>query len=375
MTQFTGAFPAPNWTPPAREPFVPLRPLTMGQVLAGAFRALRHNPAVTLVPAIVFSLVAAAGGTIFGLMVVDPFIHESGSFIDGYDTYAWVSGFAAGALGWLVIRTLAFAAGTLQQGVSSMDVAHAVVGRRLTPGGLRRRTRGVRAPLIAWTGIVVAGVLVAGLLAIAVSGAVTIASPILAMLGSLLGYPLAAAFVAWITTRLAFVPSVIVVERLRLGTAVRRAWRLTRGQFWRTFAIRMLCWVMIWFATMLVAIPVQLLIEWLGSIVAGNGDAADYLATVRTGEALAAVVSSVVGAIGLVVTTSTDALLYVDARMRREGLDLDLARFLESRRISTRFDPAEVDPFAAPAHVVAASVTPASAQGVSAASPTGTGWG
>ena len=58
MTQFSGAFPAPTWTPPAREPFVPLRPLTLGQILAGAFRALRHNPGVTLGPAILFSLVA-----------------------------------------------------------------------------------------------------------------------------------------------------------------------------------------------------------------------------------------------------------------------------------------------------------------------------
>lgn len=356
VTQFVGEFPAPAWTPPAREPFVPLRPLTLGHVLAAAFRALRHNPAVTLVPAIAFSLVAGAGGTLFGLFVVDPLIHQSGSSVDGFAFYTWVSGFGAGALGWLVIRALAFAAGTLQQGVSSMDVTHAIVGRRLTPGGMRRRTRGVRAPLIIWTAFVVVGVMGAGLLAIVLLGALAVASPVMSAVGPMLGIPAGAVLVAWLGTRLAFVPSVLVVERLQLGAAVRRAWRLTRRQFWRTLGTRMLCWTMVWIATMLVALPVQLIISWFASIVAGNGDVTDYLTTQRIGEAVAAVVTSVIGAIGLVVTTSTDALLYVDARMRHEGLDLELARFMETRRPSTRFSPGETNPFAPPADVDPAAV-------------------
>lgn len=370
MTQFTGAFPAPSWTPPAREPFVPLRPLTLGHVLAGAFRALRHNPAVTLVPAIVLCLVAAAGGTAFGLLVIDPLIHDSGSAIDDVTLYRWISGFAAGAFGWLVIRALTFTVGTLQQGLSSMDVTHAIVGRRLTPGGLRRRTRGVRGPLVAWALVVTAGVLVAGLLAIALFGVLALAGSVWEVIGPLLGYPLAAVFVAWLGTRLAFVPSVLVVERLELTAAVRRAWRLTRGQFWRTLGTRMLCWTMIWLATMLVALPVQTIITWFASIVAGNGDAADYLATVRIGEAVGAIVASVIGAIGLVVTTSTDALLYVDARIRREGLDLDLARFMETRRPSTRFDPEEPNPFAPPS-----DIDPAMVRRDAAPETTGSGWG
>jgi hypothetical protein len=351
VTEFTGAFPAPSWTPPAREPFVPLRPLTMGQILAGSFRALRHNPAVTLVPAIMLSLAAAAAGTVFGLFVVEPFMMQSGSGQGGYDFYAWVNGFGASAIGWVVVRALAFGAGTLQQGVSSIDVAHAVIGRRLTPGGLRRRTRGVRAPLVAWTAIVVVAVIAGGVAAVALLGAITLASPVLAVFGGFLVYPGVAALLVWLGTKLAFVPSVLVVERMRLGAGVRRAWRLTHGQFWRTFGIRVLCWGMIWIATMLVALPVQLIVDWLASIVAGNGDMGDYLTVTRIGDALAALVAAVIGAIGLVVTTSTDALLYLDVRMRREGLDLELARFMEQRRATTRFDPSERDPFHAPQEI------------------------
>lgn len=370
MTQFTGAFPAPSWTPPAREPFVPLRPLTLGQIFAGAFRALRHNPAVTLVPAIVLSLVAAAGGTLFGLYVVDPLIVELGSSREHFTVSAWAGGFGASALGWLVIRALAFGAGTLQQGVASMDVVHAVVGRRLTPKGLRRRTQGARAGLVIWTVLVLGAVVGAGLIVIALLGVLALGGVVTAIVGPLLVYPAVAVLLAWVGTRVAFVPSVLVVERLRLGAALRRAWRLTRGVFWRTLGTRMLVWTMIWIAVMLVAIPVQLIVGWLASIVAGNGDIGDYLTTVRAGEAVAAIVVSVIGAIGLVVTTSTDALLYVDARMRREGLDLELARFMEVRRPTTRFDPAEPDPFAPPA-----GTGPAALRDAPQAQPRGSGWG
>lgn len=369
MTEFTGAFPAPNWTPPAREPFVPLRPLTLGQLLAGAFRALRYNPGVTLVPAIVLSLVATALGTIFGLFVIDPLMLESGSGL-GVELYGWVSGFALGATGWVVARALVFAAGTLQQGVSSVDVAHAVVGRRLTAGGLRRRTRGVRAPLVAWTAIVVVAVIVGGLAGIALYGVMGLSDPVLAVLGAFFVYPLFAMLLAWLGTKLALVPSVLVVERLRLGAGVRRAWRLTRGQFWRIFGIRILCWGMIWIATMLVAVPVQLIVGWLASIVAGNGDMGDYLVITRAGEAVASLIASVIGAIGLVVTTSTDALLYLDVRMRREGLDLTLAKFIEQRRVTTRFDPAEPDPYRPPAEIPASQL-----RAVPFDDTRGSGWG
>jgi hypothetical protein len=183
-------------------------------------------------------------------------------------------------------------------------------------------------------------------------------------------FPGVAVVLAWLGTKLAFVPSALVVERLRLGAGVRRAWRLTRGQFWRTFGIRILCWGMIWIATMLVTLPVGLIVDWLAGIVAGNGDIGDYLVVTRVGEVLGALVAAVIGAIGLVVTTSTDALLYLDVRMRREGLDLELARFMEQRRATTRFDPAEPDPFHAPAEIDASQL-----RAVPATDARGSAWG
>ncbi|AYF97162.1 hypothetical protein [Protaetiibacter intestinalis] len=358
MTQPIGAFPAPTWTPPPREPFVPLRPLTLGQILSGAFRTLRHNPAVTLGPSIVISLAAALLALGVSTWVIDPLVDGYGSGAGSSRTYDWLVGFGAGLIGWMVVRVLATTAGVLQQGVSAADVSHAVLGRRLTTVGLRRRTRGVRGPLAAWAVIVSVVLLVAGLLGAALIGAAAMADAAGSVLIAALVYTVAAVLLAWIGTRLAFVPSVLVVERLPLGRAIGRARRLTRHQFWRTFGIRILCWSMIWLATLLVGIPVQLIIAWLGSIVAGNGATSDQVVIMHLSDIATAVVGAIIGAIGLVITTATDAILYLDLRMRQEGLDLELGRFMEHRRPGTRFDPAEVDPYRTPGAAAPASANP-----------------
>ena len=346
MSEFSGAFPAPTWTPPAREPFVPLRPLTLGQILAGAFRALRHNPGVTLGPAIVFSLVAALGATAISWGVVNPLVVALGSSTAAsYELYTWFESFGAGLISWIVAQSLVLAVGILQQAVSAVDVAHAVLGRRITPGGLRRRTRGLRSQVVLWAIVVLVAAMAGGCAGAMAIAAVAVASPPFAVLAGFAVFAVGLVLLAWFGTRLAFVPSAIVVERIPFWRAVGRSRRLTRGYFWMTFGIRLLCWGMIWFATLLVGIPVQMLTSWFTGILAGNGDLGDTLTVNTVGMIAASVVSAVISAIGLVITTSADAILYLDLRMRHEGLDLELARFMEHRRPSTRFDPAEVDPF------------------------------
>lgn len=375
LSEFSGAFPAPTWTPPAREPFVPLRPLTLGQILAGAFRTLRHNPGVTLGPAIVFSLVAALGATGVSRLLIDALVEQVGSSVTrASDLYDWLVAFGAGLLSWVVAQSLVLAAGILQQAVSAADVSHAVIGRRLTAGGLRRRTRGLRGQVALWTLIVLVAALAGGFAGAAVIAVATLAD---AGIGVLVGFGVFAVglvLLSWLGTRLAFVPSAIVVERITFRRAVARSRRLTRGYFWTVFGIRLLCGSMIWLATLLVGVPVQLLTSWFTGILAGNGDVGDYLTVSMIGTVAASVVGAVIGAIGLVITTAVDAILYLDLRMRHEGLDLELARFMEHRRATTRFDPAEIDPYRPPLPP-AAAVASAAAASPPPAPGSGSSWG
>ena len=89
MSEFAGAFPAPTWTPPAREPFVPLRPLTLGQILSGAvlvevifgypgigtvlFQAIRGSD-FFLVQGIVFIVIISIGIATFILDLIYPLL-------------------------------------------------------------------------------------------------------------------------------------------------------------------------------------------------------------------------------------------------------------------------------------------------------------
>ena len=353
MSQFAGAFPAPTWTPPARAPFVPLRPLTLGQVLSGAIRALRSNPTVAVGRAILASVGATVVGAATSWFLIDPTVDAIGSSSLPSALYRWLDSYGAGLISWIVLQSAVLAAGLVQQGVAGSLVSHAVIGRKLTPQGLRRRTKGMWGRQFAWMLLVFVVLVALGLVGVALIGMTQLASPAFAVLVGMFVHGVGVFVLVWLGTKLAVVPSAIAVERIGVRQAVGRSWRLTRRNFWRTFGTRILCWTMIWLSTMLISLPIMLLVQLLGSILAGNGDISDYLTIEQLGSFVIMLASAVVGAIGLVITTSCDALIYLDLRMRGEGLDLELARFMEVRRPGTRHDPNEVDPFRGPDAVTA----------------------
>jgi hypothetical protein len=108
--------------------------------------------------------------------------------------------------------------------------------------------------------------------------------------------------------------------------------------FWRVFGIRLLVWISFVVASGVVVGAVNLLLSLGGSLIFVNGGGQDTLELATTiGVSL---VGAGMAALGAVITGSTTALLYLDTRMRREGLDLELARYVET--------PAELrtgDPF------------------------------
>jgi hypothetical protein len=61
---------------------------------------------------------------------------------------------------------------------------------------------------------------------------------------------------------------------------------------------------------------------------------------------LTTVVTSLVGAVTAIISSASTSLIYIDLRMRKEGLDLDLVRFVEARQGG---DNSVADPYRAPA--------------------------
>jgi hypothetical protein len=167
-------------------------------------------------------------------------------------------------------------------------------------------------------------------------GGGAVAAALISTLVVLLLYAAAGVLWAWIGTKLAFVPSAIVLERLGAGAAIARSWRLTRRSFWRTFGILLLVYAMVYIAGSLISTPIQLLSYFVTGIFDPTGtttvDLDAYMTSVFITLGVSYVVVAVVNSIGMVLEAATQSLLYLDLRFRKEGLDLELARYVEQRQ-------------------------------------------
>ncbi|MGY6499100.1 MAG: hypothetical protein ACXIUP_12835, partial [Microcella sp.] len=133
----------------------------------------------------------------------------------------------------------------------------------------------------------------------------------------------------WLWIKLALVPAAIMIERLTLGAAIGRAWRLIRGSFWRTLGILLLFTVIVQVAASVVSAPFSIAATFGGALVNPAGDELSGLIVLIGANLLSIAVTVIVGAIGAVLTTSAVALIYTDIRMRTEGLDIDLQQAVE----------------------------------------------
>jgi hypothetical protein len=147
-----------------------------------------------------------------------------------------------------------------------------------------------------------------------------------------------------------------VLEGARFREALVRSWRLTRGRFWVAWGVTFLISAIMGLAMQVVSVPVTLLSSLLGSVVAPTGAAepsaiVGYVFTLIAPQILLLVLQ----AITLVVQSTGSALVYLDCRMRYEGLDQTLISHVERRDLGWTDeqlgDPYVVDPSRAVSHL------------------------
>ncbi len=120
---------------------------------------------------------------------------------------------------------------------------------------------------------------------------------------------IAAEVTAWI--RFSLAAPAVVLERLGPVNALRRSWRLVTSSFWRLFGILLLTVIIVFVAGLVLQIPF-----YVGRGLLGSESAAGII--------LAGIGGIIVGAITRPVLAGVTVLLYLDMRMRKEGLDLVL---------------------------------------------------
>jgi membrane-anchored glycerophosphoryl diester phosphodiesterase (GDPDase) len=335
------AGPPPGWTPPPKPGLIPLRPLDLGTILGGSFRVLRRNPKPTFGAA----LLIQGASSVLVLVVLGLVTYLSLSRIDfaAADDSAVIQ---AGSVAAIVATSLAavlftIATSALLQGIIVLEVSRATLGEKLTLRQLWRLAHGRLWALIGWSLLVAAGiafavVVLVGAIVLVVATLGNVGVAIAVLIGILGGFALLAVAI-WIGTKLTLVSSALMIERLSLRAAIARSWRLTTGAFWRTFGIQLLVSVIINVALQVISAPLSLLSPLLLVLLDPNGQNQSSTIGVSIGiTVLAAAVTLVFGAIGAVVQAATSALIYVDRRIRTEGLDLELARVVEARQAGER---------------------------------------
>jgi membrane-anchored glycerophosphoryl diester phosphodiesterase (GDPDase) len=137
----------------------------------------------------------------------------------------------------------------------------------------------------------------------------------------------------YLAARVGFTSHAIAIEGLGVAAALARSWRLTRRSGWRLFGVQLLVWIVVAVAAAILTQPISWALDLGVGLVfptgATNEQLEIYLAA-RT--VVLTAVTAVIGAFGLVMQSVSAALLYLDQRMRIEGLDLALARYVDERQ-------------------------------------------
>lgn len=307
---------------PTHKPgIIALRPLSLGDIVEASFACLRRNPRTFLGLALVTSLAVLL---VIGVLGVAGYLVatslESGDALDLFLALGITSSAAA-------LLFLSSATSIVLSGILAYPVGEAVLGRNVSMGETWRRTRRFLPRLVGLCAIlVVPPTVVFGLLvALAIWGFVD-GAPAAGVLGVVAVLCLAVA-TTWLGIRLALATPALVLEDLGVIASLRRSWRLTPGLFWRTFGILLASSMLIGIVQYVLSFALQ-----LGGMVLGV--ALDSMVNGAGAETVAGLVvagASVLGSLLSGVLTqpflaAVLALLYTDARIRKEGFDLALAR-------------------------------------------------
>ena len=335
-----------GWTPPPKPGLIPLRPLDFGTVLGATFQVLRRNPRPTFGAALLLNALVVMLSMGISIVIVFSGIDRV-TRANEEDLGAIVAGTVALAIVSLLLAiAISVVAQAVLQGVISIEVSRGVLGEKRTLRELLQLGRGRWWALIGWTALLGIGVSVAVTIVVGISVvffalgdvALAVVGGVLLVFGAIGGV----VAWAWLSTKLAFVPAAIMLERLTLGAAVARSWRLVRGAFWRIFGTLLLITFMVNVAAQIVTTPVQFAAGFAIPLANPAGELETDLTLYLVLNLVAVVVAAVVGAIGSVLTTSAQVLLYLDRRIRLEGLDLELQRVVELRAAGVATD----DPYA-----------------------------
>jgi hypothetical protein len=324
-----GQPPAGYRAPTAHRGIIPLRPLSLGEIFDGGFRSVRANPRVMFGLSAVVVTIAVLIQTVVQWFAIPPGWMSTTVDPEAQMALGDVVGAVAAGLASSVVT---FISTTILTGLLIVSVSRSVIGQRISLPAAWARVRPQIWRLLLLAVLVLLAVLLVPLITVGVAIAAAAGEQwglmtgviVLGALGSIVWF-------VWLSTRTLLATPALMLEDQRLIGAVRRGWALSVGSFWRLFGIYLLTQLLTGLVAGLVVGPVSM----LGSILTITNGEIDPLHN-----PIALALNAIAAIVAAVLTTpfvsAVVALLYIDVRIRREGLDVELSRAAESAADAAR---------------------------------------
>lgn len=326
---------------------IPLRPLALGDVLRGSFATIRNHwkqlaGVMLTVQAVMLPVMALA------VVIAVAAVHEH--FEPVFDPpYGETPGaehvvplVVAGGTLFALLLVLGVLGTAVLAALCQAVLKEAVMGRPTTFRAMRRAALR-RAPAVAGAlllTMLIAGSPICAVMALWVPLMFSVASgdggPVLLGLLPVLLFA-ALPLSVWLSTRLGLAPAVVVLEGASPVTALRRSAKLVRGDWWRIFGFTLVAAMVAGAVSYAVQMPFNLI--GMFAVIPAVADQPEGgapttgLITALVLALLAMVLGTTVGQMFQIgFTQLVSGMLYVDQRMRREGLaDAILAELAASR--------------------------------------------
>ncbi len=292
---------------------IPLRPLGISEILDAAITGIRANPRAVLGLSLIVSTVINVIMTLVTYFV-------TGNEATNEATPTAVMRLLGGKAVLSGIGALLTAYGVvLLAGLLAPVLGRTLFGR---PASFRQAWRDA-GPSAGWLVAVASAVLLVSLgaaalcvvpvLLLAVAGAPAAAG----VIAGVFGFPLGFVAMVWLYVRTVLGAPAVVLERRTMSGALRRAGRLMKGRWWRICGTLILTLLITLFAGVILQLPFVIL-----QLMIFGTDPTGTAKVLAAGLNTVGKITS--SALTIPFDASVIALLYIDLRMRREGIDLDL---------------------------------------------------
>lgn len=316
----------PGWglPPAAAKPgVIPLRPLGVGEILDGAVSTMRAHWRTVLGITLAVSVIAQTA-----ILLVQQYLLPEPPSIDRNATGSEALRQATDSLRSSLLNTappllISMLATIFTTAVLTVVISRSVLGRPVTLSGAWAEARPRLVPLLGLTlllAVMAAAVMTVGILPGFLIG--DTAGVGLAFIGLLA----AGAVFLWLMVRFCLASPALMLERQSITASMRRSAKLVRGAWWRTFGILALTWLLTLIVTLVIGVPFGII-----AMAVDDGGLGAFLTDGATSFGWPFLIVSAIGDVVIATITyplsaGVMALLYVDQRIRREALDLDLAR-------------------------------------------------